>query len=298
MVIFTNANQWSRRAEDYAETATPQHVLLAKPSEFAVVEAQNPLMADEHGHLHQVDKELAQKQWHAVSQTFTDAGLICMALDAVPGLVDFCFTANPSFVMPATKDVREVWLARMRYSSRQAEVDFHRAFFYAAGFLVRELPDSVKHFEGHGDGLWHPRRRLLHAAIGPRTEIAAWQGLQQAYPDLDILLYKLMPGAQYHLDTALAPLNEDTALAVRPAFSPVGWELLQSAFPHVIALSAEQGAKLLGNAFCADGHTVFLPSGDPALASQLDALGFSVKTLHLSEFHKAGGSVFCLKQAY
>ncbi|MHC4380388.1 MAG: dimethylarginine dimethylaminohydrolase family protein, partial [Planctomycetota bacterium] len=171
-------------------------------------------------------------------------------------------------------------------------------FFHAAGYLLRSLPKTVTRFEGHGDGLWHPGRFLLHAAVGPRTELAAWEVIQQAYPDLDILIYELQEGDCYHLDTALATLSGTCALIVPSAFSEAGLALLHAAFPDSIELSPGQGSALLGNAFCADGKTVFLPAGDADLAACIEAKGFEVVQLDLSEFHKAGGSVFCLKQSY
>ena len=177
-------------------------------------------------------------------------------------------------------------------------MDLHAGFFHAAGFQLRRMPEEVEHFEGHGDGLWHPGRWLLHAGVGPRTEVAAWQVIAEAYPQLDVLLYALQPGNCYHLDTALAPLSETCALVVRAAFTEEGFALVEAAFPELLELDPDQGAALLGNAFCADGHTVFLANGDQGLVRRIEDRGFRVVTLDLSEFHKAGGSVFCLKQSY
>jgi len=298
MTLIRKLEDWSRRPADYAEVAAPQHVLLANPGAFRIEEAQNPLMAAADGTLHQVDPTRAMQQWLAMRAALESVGLTCLALDADPDLPDLCFSANPSFVIPVTAHRRDVWLAQMRYPSRCPEVDIHAGFFHACGFLLHEMPTQVQNFEGHGDGLWHPGRFLLHAGVGSRTDENAWQVIQDAYPELDILLYQLRPGNQYHTDTALAPLNENTALVVPSAFDADGLALLHAAFSDVIALTESQGAGLFGNAFCPDGHHVFLPSGDAELAAQIESRGFEVIALDLSEFHKAGGSVFCLKQAY
>ena len=298
MTLIRTLEDWSRRPVDYPEVATPQHVLLGDPSGFRIEEVQNPLMAEHDGTPHRIDPDLAMQQWLVMRSAMEDAGLICLTLDADPNLPDLCFTANPSFVIPVTSDRRDVWLAHMRYASRRPEVDLHAGFFHAGGFMLRKMPEHVQNFEGHGDGLWHPGRFLLHAGVGSRTDVAAWEVIQDAYPELDILLYHLRPGNQYHADTALAPLNENTALMVPSAFDEDAQALLHAAFSDIIELSDEQGAALIGNAFCPDGKHVFLPTSCATLTAQLEERGFEVMALDLSEFHKAGGSVFCLKQSY
>lgn len=298
MALIRKLQDWIERPGAYPPTENPRHVLLGHPGAFRIEEVHNPLMTDAAGKPKTIDRERALAQWASMRKAFQDSGLTCLTLEPHPDLPDLCFTANPSFVVPTTADRREIWLAHMRYPARAAESELHAGFFHAAGYLLKTMPADVGRFEGHGDGLWHPGRFLLHAAVGPRSEARAWEVLQKAYPELDILLYELQDGDCYHLDTALATLNETCALIVPSAFSEQGLALLHAAFPDHIELSATQGSALLGNAFCADGETVFLPAGDADLAARIEAKGFEVVTLDLAEFHKAGGSVFCLKQAY
>lgn len=298
MALIRTLQDWARRPAAYPVTENSRHVLLGHPGHFRIEEVHNPLMRDAAGNPKTIDPDRALAQWSAMHDAFRDSGLTCMVLEASSELPDLCFTANPSFVVPTTADRREIWLANMRYRARAQESQLHAGFFHAAGYLLKTMPADVGRFEGHGDGLWHPGRFLLHAGVGSRTEARAWEVLQEYYPELDILLYELQDGDCYHLDTALATLSETGALIVPSAFSAEGLELLRAAFPDAIELSAAQGSALLGNAFCADGQTVFLPAGDPELAATIEAKGFQVVVLDLSEFHKAGGSVFCLKQAY
>ena len=298
MALIRNLQDWPARPGSYPATENPRHVLLGHPGGFRIDAVHNPLMADAAGLPKAIDQERALAQWTALRDAFQESGLVCLALEPHPNLPDLCFTANPSFVVPTTADRREIWLAHMRFPARAPESELHAGFFHAAGYLLKTMPTEVVRFEGHGDGLWHPGRFLLHAAVGTRTELRAWEILQDAYPELDILLYELADGDCYHLDTALATLSETCALIVPSAFSEEGLEMLRAAFPDAIELTPAQGSALLGNAFCADGKTVFLPAGDPSLAARIEAKGFQVVVLDLSEFHKAGGSVFCLKQAY
>lgn len=298
MALIHDLSTWTRRASDYPEVPFPQSVLLGHPGHFRVEEVQNPLMTDASGAANVVDPKRAMQQWIAMHDAFQKSGLQCMVLEPSEDLPDLVFTANPSFALPTTEERRDIWLAKMRYPSRQGEVDLHRGFFHAAGYLLHEMPEDVDRFEGHGDGVWHPGRMLLHAGVGPRTCERAWEVIDEAYPELDVLVYRLRPGNQYHLDTALAALDESTALVVESAFEPEGLELVTAAFPDAILLSVEEGAGLYANAFCADGHHVFLPTGAPSLEAQIQERGFTVVALEMSEFHKAGGSIFCSKIAF
>lgn len=298
MTLVRTLDAWHSRPADYPRVEPFAQLLLGHPGHFRVEEVHNPLMVDAEGQPRRIDPELALAQWQAMLEAFEASGLTCHVLEANPELPDLCFTANPSFVMPVSADRREAWLANMRFAPRRPESELHAGFLHAAGYLLRRMPDPVQRFEGHGDGLWHPGRFLLHAGVGTRTEHAAWEAIQAAYPELDILLYGLQPGDCYHLDTALAALSEDCALVVPTAFSAEGLELVRAAFPERIELTPEQGSALYGNAFSADGKTVFLPAGDPELAARIEAQGFAVVELEMSEFHKAGGSIFCSKLGF
>ncbi|MGB0953320.1 MAG: dimethylarginine dimethylaminohydrolase family protein [Planctomycetota bacterium] len=297
-MLISQLGDWAKRPSDYVAVPAPQSVLMGHPGHFRVEDVQNPLMADASGVAHRVDGKLAMRQWMTMRDAFEKSGLTCLVLEPEKDLPDLVFTANPSFALPTTSDRRDVWLAKMRYGSRQGEVDLHRGFFHAAGYLLHEMPEDVERFEGHGDGVWHPGRMLLHAGVGPRTSERAWEVLAEAYPEMDVLVYRLRPGNQYHLDTALAALDETTALIVESAFEPEGLELVKTAFPDAILLDEALGAGLYANAFCADMQTAFLPTGAPDLVAQLQERGFTVVELEMSEFHKAGGSIFCSKIAF
>src|SRR5256885_6893295 len=44
------------------------------------------------------------------------------------------------------------------------------AWFKARGYRIAKLKDSSLHFEGAGDALWHPGRRLIWGGYGFRSE--------------------------------------------------------------------------------------------------------------------------------
>lgn len=276
-----------------------RRVLLGDPAAFAVEDEHNPHMRAPDGSLRRVDRERARVQWQALADAYSAIGVEVHVLPAAEGLADLCFTANPSLVLPAAEgDGIEVWMARMAHDSRAAEVALHAGFFRAQGASVRELPEGVAPFEGAGDGLLHPGRRVVHCGVGPRTCRAAWQALAAARPDLEFRRYRLADRRWYHLDTALVPLDESCALYVPSAFDAAGRRTLATAFREIIAVEDDEAALFAGNAHCPDGRHVLLQAGCPRTEKALRARGYEPVPLETGEFRKSGGSVFCLKQMF
>ncbi len=299
MPIIKTVGDWPHRAAELPSVALPSNVLMADPAEFRIEEVHNSFMSGDDGQPLAVDRELAQRQWRDLVAAFQQhAGLHCTALAPSSGQVDLCFTANPSMALPLPDGSTEIWLGRMTHGSRRSETSAHEDHFQKFGFAIKSMPDHVTNFEGHGDGILHPGRFLLHVGVGPRSCAAAWDALACAHPQLDLLLYELQDPRFYHLDTALAALDETTALYVPGAFSDQGLELVLAAFPNAIPLSDDEALNFAGNAFCPDKKHVFLQAGNPELENKLRKGGFEPVSVDTSEFMKSGGSVFCLKMAY
>lgn len=297
MALVSPSETWSRRAADLPQVAYSREVLLGHPGDFAVVEAQNAHMRTANGELQQVDAATALAQWQELRRAYESAGIRTHVLPSGQGHADLCFTANPSLVLACPEGRREVWLAKMRHPSRRPETTCHEEFHRQREAVIRTMSDSVPAFEGCGDGVQHPGRFLMHAGVGPRSETAAWQELAEAHPQLDVLLYELVDPRFYHLDTALAPLDEQSALYVPEAFTSAGAARVQQAFPRAIALPLEESLRFAGNAHCPDGKHVLIDSACLQTCAILRERGFEPVPLDTSEFRKSGGSVFCLKLA-
>lgn len=296
MGVYDRLRDWPRRAADLPPAPGPDGVLLADPAAFEVLELHNPHMAGADGRPNRVDGDAARVQWLALAAAYAAIGQRVEVLPAEPQLADLCFAANPSLLL-ATPRGPEAWLARMTHPSRRPEVAAHARWYAARGIPAREMPAAVARFEGGGDGVPHPGRFLLHAGVGPRSERAAWQALAGAHPDLDVLLYELHDPRFYHLDTALAALDERRCLHVPQAFDAHGLELLHAAFEEPIPIPLAEGLRFAGNAYCPDARHVLLPRGCPATEAALRERGYAPIPLDTSEFQKSGGSVYCLKQA-
>lgn len=296
MPLIERAEDWPRRPGALPAVPAPSAVLMADPAEFAVAEVHNPHMAGPDGAPHRVDPSRARAQWRALADAYRALGMAVHVLPAASGLADLCFTANPSLFLPLPGG-GEAWAARMTHASRRPETAAHRRWFARRGLAVREMPQGVERFEGGGDGIPHPGRFLLHAGVGPRTERAAWEALAAAHPDLDVLLYRLADPRFYHLDTALAALDESRCLFVPQALDADGLGLVHAAFADPIEIPPEEARNFAANAHCPDGRHVLLQRGSPRTEAALRARGFAPVPLDTGEFLKSGGSVYCLKQA-
>lgn len=297
MALVSPSETWLRRAADLPLVAASREVLLGHPGDFAVLEAHNAHMQTADGALQQVDPERALAQWQELRRAYELIGVRTYVLPSGQGHADLCFTANPSLVLACPEGRREVWLAKMRHPSRRPETASHEEFHRQREAVIRAMPESVPAFEGCGDGVQHPRRFLMHAGVGPRSEATAWQVLAEAHPELDVLLYELVDPRFYHLDTALAPLDEQTALYVPEAFTAAGIDRVQQAFPQAIALPIDESLRFAGNAHCPDGKHVLIDSACERTRAALRDQGFDPVPVDTSEFRKSGGSVFCLKLA-
>jgi N-dimethylarginine dimethylaminohydrolase len=96
----------------------------------------------------------------------------------------------------------------------------------------------------------------------------------------------------YHLDTALAVLDDHTVAFYPPAFSAAAQQQLCALFPDAIVADAAD-AYVLGLNVVSDGLHVVLPAAATGFAAQLRRAGFEPVGVDLSELLKGGGSVKC-----
>ncbi len=275
-------------------SAAPRGVLVADPAAYDVVGVENPHMA---AHVGRVDRTAAVREHAALCAAFASLGLAVHRLPADPALPDLVFTANPSLPLRLPDGRRLTVLSRMRHASRAAEVALH-AGFYAdhADAVVRWDAPAV--FEGCGDVLAVPARPWLLAGHGFRTERDALPRLA-ALTGLEVLPLELSDPDFYHLDTCFCVLDARSVMIYPGALRPEGLALIRRCFERIVTAPEDEARRLLAcNAHCPDGRHVLIQRGCDETCRRLRRAGFLPVELDLSEFLKAGGSVFCMKQTW
>jgi N-dimethylarginine dimethylaminohydrolase len=274
-----------------ARTPHVTRLLVCPPEHYEVLDVKNAFMQ---GHVGDVDRVLAAQQWQRLQETLRQEGVRVEVLAAAPGREDMVFTANGVTVVPRTQGGADVVLSRFRYASRQAEVPHVRRWLQAAGLMPVALPAEAGFLEGHGDVLVVPGRRLLLGGHGGRSELSALAALS-ALIDVPLVPLPLAGDVFYHLDTCLCLLDEDSALLHPPAFRPEALEQLERLFPRLIEADPQEAREQMAcNARALPGGAVVLSHAATRTAARLSAAGYRPVPVELSEFHKSGGSVFCL----
>lgn len=263
-------------------------VLLCPPDSFDVVDVKNAFM---HGQEGKVDRARAREQWDALAGTFRAIGLEVEMLPPVPGCEDMVFTANPALTGVNARGKKVAVLSRMRHPSRQREVLAHGEWFAAHGYDVIESPVL---FEGGGDGVWHPGRKILWGGFGQRSVPEAYPFLAQVF-GVETLAIELKTDF-YHLDTCFCPLDAKTVLLYTKAFTRAGLALVRRHFKRVIEADEVDARDRFACNAAASGKHVVIQRGGAALEERLRKEGFDVHPVETGEFLKSGGSVYCMKQ--
>ncbi len=269
----------------------PGGVLICPPTFFDVVDHKNPFMTMQTP----VDRENALRQWQALRQTFAVTGLQVHEYVPLQGAEDMVFAANPALAGLNRKGDRVAVASRMKFPSRRVEVAAISERLTQLGYAVdASIPDSVW-FEGGGDAVWHPGRRVLYAGYGWRSDATSHPVLGRVF-EAEIVPLRLTDERFYHLDTALCALDSDTAMIVADAFDHDGLDELQRRFQRVLRLDLDEALSMAANAATgADGSVIIDGMAHKTIAT-LNALGYKVRAVDTSEFRKSGGSVYCMKQ--
>ncbi|HNB70322.1 MAG TPA: arginine deiminase-related protein [Acidobacteriota bacterium] len=270
----------------------PSRILMCPPDYFEIKDVKNAFMQ---GNIGTLDKALAVAQWDVLKTTFEQLGKPVVTIEPAPDLEDMVFSANQ--VLPGLDEdgTPYVVISRMRYPSRQREIPFYREWFADHGYRILELEQPGVCFEGQGDAIWHPGRKLLWGGHGQRTDFAVYPELSERL-GIPILALELSTPEFYHLDTCFCALDEQSVLIYPQAFTSEGLALIHRFFPLVIeAPSAEAHKTFACNAFAFDGRNVVIQWGATETVAELRRVGFHVTEVDTSEFIKSGGSVFCMK---
>lgn len=256
--------------------------LMSPPEHFVVEYAINPWMDVSTP----VDTELAVKQWEGLRETLVRLGHQVHVLAPEIGLPDMVYAANGAFSVDGV-----VYGARFKYAQRIAEAAAHRRFYDQQGWT---FVAPVETNEGEGDFAYLPDALgggVILAGHGFRTEVAAHSEAQEVL-GRPVISLRLVDPRFYHLDVALASLDDRTIIYYPGAFSAASQAVLAQLFPDAV-VADEEDALSFGLNLVSDGRHVVLNSEATALAARLRQAGYVPVPVELTELKKGGGSVKC-----
>ncbi len=254
---------------------------MCPPEHFSIEYVINPWMDISI----EIDAVLAAAQWRALRRTLVDLGHTVHVLDAEPGLPDMVYAANGAFCVDGT-----VYGARFAHPQRSPEAEAHRRWYVGAGWNYL-APTQTN--EGEGDFAYLPAAYggIILAGYGFRTDLAAHAEAQEAL-GRPVLSLRLVDPRFYHLDVALAALDDENIAYYPDAFSPRSQRVLAQLFPDAV-IATESDALAFGLNLVSDGERIVINSEAAGLASTLAGHGYTPVPVELAEFKKGGGSVKC-----
>ena len=258
-------------------TASPKAVLMCRPEYFNVSYRINPWMHPENP----TDTPKAVVQWTTLYETYQRLGFTVHLIDPVEGLPDMVYAANGGLVVDGV-----AYSAKFRHSERGPEAAHYATWFADFGFTTA---DAVEVNEGEGDFL--PVGGRILAAHGFRSDLSSHRELEEVFGK-EVVSLKLVRPDFYHLDTALAVLDDDTISYLPSAFDEASQRVLADLYPEAI-IADEKDAAWLGLNLFSDGVSVVMASQATGLADSIRARGFDVFGVDMSELLLGGGGVKC-----
>jgi N-dimethylarginine dimethylaminohydrolase len=258
-------------------TPFTRHYAMTPPTFFAVEYAINPWMDTSTF----VDTHVAMNQWESLRQIYKELGHTVELVEPVAGLPDMVYAANGGLVVDGKAVV-----ARFAYPQRAGESAAYAEWMSRHGFR----PVETRYVnEGQGDLL--VVGSIVLAGYGFRTDRRAHDEIAAAV-EMPVVSLELVDPRFYHLDTALAVLDDTTIAYFPQAFSDESRARLLELFPDAIEVAASD-AEVLGLNAVSDGLHVVHPAAATGFAGQLADAGFIPIGVDLSELLKGGGSIKC-----
>lgn len=262
----------------------PVTFLMCPPRLYDVNYVINPWMA---GNIHTSSRQLAQEQWQRLYEAIAQLAEVAL-VEPHAGLPDMVFTANAGLERNGS-----VVLSSFFHRERQGEERYFRSWFEQAGYDVVNISRETP-FEGEGDALFAVDGSRLWAGYGPRTLQSSHRYLSAAW-GIEVVSLHLIDPRFYHLDTCFAPLESGNVMYYPQAFDETSAKKIEAYYPadKRILVNEDDALRFACNAINVD-RTVLLNEVSRELSSQLEARGFHVVQVPLSEFMKAGGAAKCL----
>ncbi len=284
-----------------SERIEPLKVLMCMPDFFDIVDVKNIHME---GNANKLNKKLAVEQWENLKKIYLElkeVGIVeeVLTIEGVEDCEDMVFCANQTFPWVTEHGEKLVLMSKMRHESRQKEVPYFESYFEKLNYQPVHLKQT-KMFEGMGDTIPHPGKRLLYGGYGHRSDLSAYTELSQQLK-VSVFALELINPNFYHLDTCFVPLSDDSVMLCKEAFTHEGLALIQKCFKQLYFIPEREAI----DTFCLNVHVIdniekqkkaaIIQKGSDFALKALKGSGYTVYEIETGEFMKSGGSVFCMK---
>ena len=184
-------------------------------------------------------------------------------------------------------------MSRFFHSERQGEEPHFHKWFDDLGFRVCEMPLATL-FEGEGDALFEADSSRLWAGHGVRTMHSSHHYLQDLW-GVEVISLRLVDRRFYHLDTCFCPLTDGYLLYFPAAFDAEANTKIEMRYSKErrIPVREVDALRFACNAINV-GRLILVNEISSELSHRLEARGFLVEQVRLTEFLKAGGAAKCL----
>jgi dimethylargininase len=222
-----------------------------------------------------VDVALAVQQWHGYVAALEANGWRTVPVDPAPGCPDSAFIEDTMVVF---RDLAV--LARPGADERKPEVAAAAAAIGALGYgtVAIQSPGTL---DG-GDVL--KVGSTIYVGLGGRTNAEGIAQLAAAFEPLGATVVAVPIAKVLHLKSAVTALPDGTIIGWEPVVDDV------DAFPNFLAMPEESGSHVV----VLDDTTLLISADCPQSAALLEARGYSLVKVDISEYIKLEGCVTCL----
>ena len=222
-----------------------------------------------------VDPSKAQAQHHAYEQLLSDLGARVVSLPAEPDLPDSMFVEDPALVLDELAVIFPLGA-----ESRRAEASSIAATLQ----LFRELRHVTLPGTVEGGDILRLGSKLF-VGLTARSNAEGIQQLTALVAPHGYQVIGVPVTGCLHLKSAVTALDEHTLLANR------GW-FDTSCFPGFDWVDVDPAEPHAANALALTG-TVIFPASFPSTRQRIEARGFQVTALDISELQKAESGLTC-----
>lgn len=255
-------------------------IVMSPPDYFAIEYSINPWMNVNN----QVDKTLAQKQWHTLKATYEKLSCPVLAIPPQKGLPDLVFTTDHGVMLNDT-----FYLSNFRYKERKQETDIAAAWYATQGIKTQTLPKKYS-IEG-GDLVKQGENLFIGHGFRTSRETVHWFTKNTS---MTVVPLGLTSDRFYHLDTCFFPLDTHTAFYYPRAFTKDSAETLKLKFHTLIPITLDEVNSFVCNSVVIEHHVVCQPNS--VFEKRLRDLNYTPIPIDMSEFNKSGGGLHCLSQ--